>query len=396
MIPSVAARAFVYASVDVESSGFPSGILALLVKLLHQPALVLFVWKSRSNCCLCFMEPKYRGPLEVLVFGAGAVGSIFGWRLAQNPAVRVSVICRSNYERVKKENIQIITQLWERGSFRPHRVARSVLELQDVPFDYVICANKNVRSNESAFVDTIRPAIRPTTTLVSVQNGIDVEQPLTKAHPRNLVLSAICYISCRQRGPCLVEQIAQIRPHAFHIGPSSHMMDDGKSEASRVDVLVRMDSSFRAVKDINTERWTKMVFNGSWNPVAALSGYDTHQIQQQPHLLAMVQRLAEEIYEVALKSGAKLPRTLLQETLRSAATAPPMVPSMLQDARSGREMEIEPLCGNVLRKASALGVPVPTVRATYELLLKAERDGLSGPKLEAQLLLASTVLRQHA
>lgn len=255
------------------------------------------------------------------------------------------MICRSNYEHVKKGGIQMDTQLWGRGSFRPHRVARTVSEVQEVPYNYVVCANKNVRSNEAAIEDAIRPAVRPTTTLVSVQNGINVEQPLATAFSRNLVLSAICYISCRQTGLGLVEQVSQIRPHAFHIGHFNHGANDAKSEASRVLDLVRLDAKFKAVEDMNTERWTKMIFNGSWNPVSALSGCDTHQILQQPLFLAVVKRLAEEIYEVAVKSGANLPRDLPLRTLSAAVRVPRMVPSMLQDTRNGREMEIEPLCG---------------------------------------------------
>lgn len=320
------------------------------------------------------MAQKHRRCLEILIFGAGAVGATFGWRIVQNPHVRVSVICRSNYERVKKDGIQMNTKLWGRGSFRPYRVAKSVLEVRDVSYDYVVCATKIVRSNEAAIEDAVGPAVRPTTTLVSVQNGINVEQPLTKAFPQNLVLSAICYISCQQTGLGLVEQVSQIRPHAFHIGPSNHGTIDAKSEATRVHDLVRLDAKFKAVEDINTERWIKMIFNGAWNPVAALSGCDTHQILQQPLLLTMVGRLAEEIYEVAVKSGANLPRDLPQRTLNSAARAPAMVPSMLQDARNGREMEHELLCGDLLKQASAVGVPVPTVKATYDSLLKADRD----------------------
>ena len=295
------------------------------------------------------MEPQrviqYQMELTTQRFLRTAVGATFGWRLVQNPHVRVSVICRSNYERVKEDGLQMETTLWGHGVFRPHRVARTVSDIQDVPYDYVVCANKNVRSNKGAIESAIRPAVGPTTTLFSLQNGINAELPLANAFEQNLVLSAICYLNCWRSGLGLVEQVSQVRPHAFCIGVFNHGSKDSKSEASRVDNLVGLDSKFRAVEDVNTERWTKMIFNGSWNPVAALSGCDTHEILQQPLSLAMVKRLAEEIYEVAIESGAALPRDLPLETISSVAKAHPMVPSMLQDARNGHEMEIGPLCG---------------------------------------------------
>lgn len=238
------------------------------------------------------------------------------------------------------------TQVWGLGTFRPHRVVKSVSEVQDVPFEYIVCANKNVRS-QAAAEDAIRPAVRPATVLVSVQNGINVEGPLKNAFPRNTVLSAICYVSCQQIRPGLVQQMSQLRPHAFHIGIFGHETNDTESEASKVQVLASLDAKFKEVKDINTERWIKMIFNGSWNPVAALTGCDTHQILQKPNSLAMVQRLAEEIYQVAVESGVNLPPDSPLTTLDTAASASPIVPSMLQDTRNGREMEIEPLCGKV-------------------------------------------------
>lgn len=297
------------------------------------------------------------------------------------------------------------TRLWGLGIFRPHRVVRSVPELQDVPFDYVICANKNVHSNESTTADAIRSAVRPTTTLVSVHNGINVEQPLRSAFTRNLILSAICYVSCQQTGPGLVEQVAQIRPHAFHVGAFDHETDNAELEESNLQALVGLEAKFKKVKDLKTERWIKMVFNGSWNPVAALTGCDTHQILGNSRCLAVVKRLADEISEVAVKSGANLPRDSSLRALDDPAREPPITLSMLQDVRNGRRLEIEPLCGksfqskdaqrfqkltrvqgNILRQARLVGVPVPGVKAMYDLLLNLDRDGLMRPEFAPDFL----------
>ena len=43
---------------------------------------------------------------KVLVVGAGGVGAYFGGRLAQS-GMDVSVLCRSNYEQVKKDGFEI-------------------------------------------------------------------------------------------------------------------------------------------------------------------------------------------------------------------------------------------------------------------------------------------------
>ncbi len=239
------------------------------------------------------------------------------------------------------------TQLWGNEDFRPHRVLQSTQEVQNVPFDYVVCASKGLQANEGIMIDSIREAIRPTTTLVSVQNGIHVEQPLKKAFPRNTILSAICYISCQQTSPGVVCQVARIRPHAFHVGLYSSGHVGTEVAFAKASALAKLDEKFRAIPDLNTERWIKMMFNGSCNPMTALTGYDTHQLLGKPHLSSLVHGLATEVYDVAVKSGANLPPDMAARTINAATDAVAMRPSMLQDVTNGRRMEIEPLCGKL-------------------------------------------------
>lgn len=260
--------------------------------------------------------------------------------------------------------------------------------MQNVAFDYIVCANKLTPSEAASFTEAIRPAVRPTTTLVSVQNGINVERPLKHMFEGNTILSAICYASCQQPLPGQVQQLTQIRPFAFAIGTYHSGSTDMTLENNKLQNLVSLDKKFKAIKDVNTERWAKMTFNGSLNPVSALTGLNSHQLLQHSPSLTLVHRLAEEIHEVASRSGANLPADAVSRTIGSLQSPAPIVPSMLQDARDGRQMEVEALCGmrplktrlrnfianrlqgNIWRQADAVGVPVPFVKATYNALTR--------------------------
>lgn len=68
-----------------------------------------------------------------------------------------------------------------------------------------------------------------------------------------------------------------------------------------------------------------------------------------PIPLAMDYHLAKEKHEVSLESGINLPQDLPLRTLKSAASAPSIIHSMLQDIRNGRETEVESLCDNATR-----------------------------------------------
>ncbi|KAF4302521.1 2-dehydropantoate 2-reductase [Botryosphaeria dothidea] len=312
-------------------------------------------------------------PLDILIFGTGAVGSTLGWRLAQNPNARLSVVCRSNYEAVKRRGIQLTTKMWGNGQFTPYRVIRSTREVSDMSFDYVVCANKVTSSDGFSFIKELGPAVSKNTTLVSAQNGVGVEAPLRSVFRNNTILSAVCYISCLQPVPGIIQQVSNIRPHAFHVG-TYDPRDSGAAEVDslKLEKFVALDDKFKQIGDVQAERWTKQIFNGAWNPMTAISGLETHPLLESPYVQTVLQ-LATEIYEVAVNLEISLSDDLPVQTIEFARNNPSLAPSMLQDARKNRPMEVESLCGNICRLADQNGVPVPTIKLVYHTLLEMNR-----------------------
>jgi 2-dehydropantoate 2-reductase len=158
------------------------------------------------------------------------------------------------------------TNLWGNGTFRPHRVVRSTRELSDAAFDYVVCANKITTSDCSSMIKELAHVISPKTTLVSVQNGIGVEAPLSRAFKANTILSAICYISCLRHAPGIVQQVSHIRPHAFHIGAYNNSNSNVlRNEKEKLDEFVALDTLFKKIEDVQAERWIKQILESSDN-----------------------------------------------------------------------------------------------------------------------------------
>lgn len=318
------------------------------------------------------------------------MGSTLGWRLAQNPNARLSVVCRSNYEAVKRRGIQLTTKMWGNGQFTPYRVIRSTREVSDMSFDYVVCANKVTSSDGFSFIKELGPAVSKNTTLVSAQNGVGVEAPLRSVFRNNTILSAVCYISCLQPVPGIIQQVSNIRPHAFHVG-TYDPRDSGAAEVDslKLEKFVALDDKFKQIGDVQAERWTKQIFNGAWNPMTAISGLETHPLLESPYVQT-VRQLATEIYEVAVNLEISLSDDLPVQTIEFARNNPSLAPSMLQDARKNRPMEVESLCGknaisdrhwdnadklpgNICRLADQNGVPVPTIKLVYHTLLEMNR-----------------------
>src|SRR3954463_16692776 len=128
----------------------------------------------------------YSTPPQVLVVGAGAVGAVFGAVLAGQGAF-VSVVSRSDYSSVRSHGFRIQSPLLGTTAFRPAAVFRSVKE--SAPPDYLILSTKVLPQVNRA--DLIRPAVGAHTTIVLLQNGLDIEGEVAAQFPSNELLSCI-------------------------------------------------------------------------------------------------------------------------------------------------------------------------------------------------------------
>lgn len=282
--------------------------------------------------------------MDIANLSPTAVGAVLGWRLAQQAQVRVSVVCRSNYEAIRSNGISLRTAIWGAGHFHPARVCKSPNDLRHVPFDYIICANKATSSTNYSSLSNI---MSKKTVLVSAQNGVGVEAPLQQSFPRHTVLSGIVYIACNQPRPGVFSQTTSINTHSLALGLYRGPHSQGETtdgESSLLD-FASLDDSFRASQHVIREKWTKQIWNGAFNPIAALSGMNTHQIMSSPPHLDMIKRIMKETYQVAKASGVALDEHIIEQLLLTTMNSTPVVPSMLQDARACKPMEIEPLCG---------------------------------------------------
>lgn len=273
-----------------------------------------------------------------------AVGAVLGWRLAQNPSVRVSVVCRSNYEAIQKNGISLKTAIWGAGHFRPARVCRNASELRHVPFDYVVCANKATSSSAHGSITSV---VREKTVLVSAQNGVGVEEPLQRSFPRQTILSGIVYVACTQPTPGVFYQNTSINARSLALGlfAKPACPEDHRARHSRLLDFASLESTFGVSEDIVKEKWIKQLWNGAFNTMAAISGMHTHQLLSSPKHLELVTNVMRETYQVAKASNVSLEDGIIETLLATTMSRAPVVPSMLQDALAGKPMEIESLCG---------------------------------------------------
>lgn len=303
-------------------------------------------------------------PLDVLIIGAGAVGTLFASCIHRNPNVRLTFVCRSNYEQVNKHGLEIFRRPFGQVSIRPHNVVPGLSSLsKETSFQYVVCAHKiTCSSKDHLWTDDLKHiGCNETTSFVTAQNGILNESLLQQAFPQNPILSAICYTNVTLTEPRRVEENVGLHQSCFRVGAFTK----GKTSIDLAQKLVGLGGhEFSFIESsVEIERWRKMIINACFNTTTSLFNANTHVITEDAHKSAIAMHLGQETVAVGKALGVKLDDSIVQDAFEIVRKIPAFEPSMLHDRLTGHLLEVDNICGQVARIGQAIGVKVPNLLA---------------------------------
>jgi 2-dehydropantoate 2-reductase len=297
---------------------------------------------------------------EILVIGAGAVGVFFHSRLAKaNENANVSVIARSDYDHVKAHGYNICSPDGDMH-FMPSAVFRNVSDY-DRKADFIIVCTKVLPGID--LPELIRPAVSKSTSIVLIQNGINIESGVAAAFPDNELISGIAYVGVARSQAGRIEHTdgGRLKLGVYPQGRS-------KKLETLAEMYRKSGIPTEIFNDIIRVRWEKLVWNTSYNPVSVLTRSNTAQIMNDPDSEKLIHGIMEEICLIAEAAGWKQRDGIVDEMLAYTRQFRPYKPSMLVDYEQGRKMEIEAIIGNPLRTAQHYGINVPHIQSVYAII----------------------------
>ncbi|KAJ4268469.1 hypothetical protein NW762_002532 [Fusarium torreyae] len=322
---------------------------------------------------------------RILLVGCGGIGCMAALNLEFGGQAQVTAVLRSSYQIVKEHGFTINSvDHGEVRGFRPTEIVSSVPDVSQSgisPFDYIICATKNIPDVSTPVEDLIRPAVTPGhSTILLLQNGLNIEVPLFEAFPDNVILSGISICGSSEPESGRIE-------HNLHdelrIGP---FRDVGDAADRAKDIVARYNAGGRATchydSDVTFSRWKKLLYNAVYNPVGALTNLDTGDIQLCPGLVDEVVRPGmKEIQAAAAAYGQDITDDMIEATITTEPIQAHVPPSMLVDVQKGQYIEFENLIGEPLRAAKVKQVATPilqnhySIAKSYQWKLKSKRSG---------------------
>ncbi|GAA5850243.1 hypothetical protein JCM8547_001058 [Rhodosporidiobolus lusitaniae] len=277
-------------------------------------------------------------PVEVLIVGFGAVGVLYGWVLSQNSNVRVTAIARSAYEDMKDGITLESEKFGEIKGWKPYRLCKDVNEANDRAYKYIICATKSLpdvlptASILAPFLEsphhTNTVDIEDGPTVVLLQNGLGIEQPLATAYPQVPIISVVVWVGAnlKPKGRVthgLLEKLImglytgegaltgaaaeQVEssfddPHGYSAGPDGpERLEEGRRRAKVfADLINNGGGTAELVEAIQPHRYEKNLWNATFSAICANSRATVSEILAPsvlPYTLPVARRMMlEQIY----------------------------------------------------------------------------------------------------
>ena len=321
---------------------------------------------------------------RILLIGSGGIGTITALNLELSNLCSVTAVLRSNYAAVKEHGFRIdAIDYGKFDSWRPSEIRNSIPDVKKeglTPYDYVICTTKNTPDVPPPLVELVKPAVtRGKSVIVLIQNGVNIEKPLIEAFPENVVLSGISRMGANEPESGF---IVEDDPDRLGIAPfkNPNLSDETQKEAAMEFVkLYSASGKAECTYDPNVQyaRWRKLIYNCVWNPICALTDSDTGRLRLvalNPNytdgdpIALLVRPAMNEVIAVAASISIELEPELVDVMIETEPVETFCAPSMLQDARKARFMEVENILGEVVRTAEAKKVPVPIIKVLFGLL----------------------------
>jgi len=323
---------------------------------------------------------------KIVVVGLGAVGGFIAARLARAGHAVHALARGATLAAVQRGGLT----LTEGGRTERYAVAATDDAAAIGPADLLVIALKSPALAQMA--RSLAPLVNTQTLVLPAMNGVpwwflrvppcndtkplaavDPDGAIAATLPTERTLGCVVHLTCSMPAP------GEVR-HGFGqrliVGEAT-----GSASARCKAVAGLLESGGFSVEqsaDVRRDIWYKLWGNMTMNPVSALTASSCDAILDDDLLRAFMARAMGEAAAIGARIGCPIEqraeaRMALTRELGAFKT------SMLQDAESGRPLELDALVGAVREIGARVGVPTPEIDTLFGLTrLMARKRGLYG------------------
>lgn len=286
---------------------------------------------------------------RIAVVGSGAIGLYYGSRLAA-AGEDVSFLVRSDFEALSKDGL-VVESVHGDFALPQIKVFRNAAEIGSV--DLVVVAWKATANHQLAAI--LPPLLKEDTQVLTLQNGLGNCEQIAEIVGPDRVLGGLCYVCINRITPGLVRH------------SNGGLVSIGEWKPSAAGRILELEKRFKsagiqvkAVENLEKTQWEKLVWNIPFNGLSvAHGGVTTDVLIADEETEKEIRALMTEVVTAGRALGFGLSDDLINFNIDRTRPMGPYRTSSMIDFVEGREVEVDPIWGEPLRRATAAGVAMP-------------------------------------
>jgi 2-dehydropantoate 2-reductase len=310
--------------------------------------------------------------MNVLVMGAGALGSVFGGFLAK-AGHQVTLVGRAPHMAAIQDHGLQILGIWGEHLIDNLGACTTTAEVRREDLDLVLITTKSYDAEHAA--RQILPLLSEKTLVISAQNGLGNVETISQVIGDHRATAARVIFGVEAVAPGRVE-ITVYADNVMLGSPSDRV--NYKRILETAGAFTQAGIPTEATREIDKFIWGKVLYNCSLNALSALLEVAYGELGERVETREIMASVIQEIFAVAQRKGVGLAWTsppeyeklllerLIPDTYSHHA-------SMLQDVSRGKRTEIDSMNGAITRLGEELGIPTPVNRMLTQLVKAKEQ-----------------------
>jgi 2-dehydropantoate 2-reductase len=317
--------------------------------------------------------------MNIIILGAGGIGSYFGARLIES-GHKVTFVARGKQlEALQQKQLKLQHPEF---CFLKKVICISLEQLKDIDankIDAVLVATKSTSTkNLASHLQKWLAKYQVSPYIVSLQNGVDNEEILsTYLNTKYIIAGLTRKIGAHIVSPAVIQATGNAETI---LGPIFKTKDNEDFLEELKNVFNNAQIPTQISQNINLELWKKLIINNGVNAICALLKQKTGVVMQNEKLSKIVYGLMVETSIAAQNKGVLISKEDVEEMFELITKFDSIKPSMLVDVENKRQLELEEICGVVIKNLEEQNLDAPYTRTISTILEYTHNKELKNDK----------------
>ena len=275
--------------------------------------------------------------MNILIFGAGAIGSLFGALLSKRNNVLLIGI-KSHINVINKNGLEI------KGLTNFNFKINAVSSVDNVPFtpDLLILTVKSFDTKTA--IKQAKEILNKDTTVLSLQNGLDNIEKISEIVESKKIIAGTTTHGAFFSKPGIIKHTGT---GETILGELNEKKDDQLKNVIKIfnEASIKTKESKNIINDV----WKKAIINSSINPLTAIFRCKNGHLSENLILENLLEMICEESVNIANADGINLSYPdILFKTKEVVKNTSDNFSSMLQSILSKKRTEIDSINGKLI------------------------------------------------